>query len=171
MAVSKIDTRIARLDEAGLGVLRYGVAFLLVVIGASKFTPWEAAAIEPLVRNSPLLSWLPSALGLRGASDVIGTIEIAIGLAIAARRLAPAISAVRAPGMRAAVARWQAGAISWSREGIRQRTGRRSLPTQGRESKRVMAKPTSWCRSTSRLSSASQSQAECSGGTAPQPVR
>lgn len=94
MVVSKIDTRIARLDEAGLGVLRYGVVLLLVVIGAEKFTPWEAAAIEPLVRNSPFLSWLPNVLGLRGASDLIGTIEIATGLAIAARRLAPAISAV-----------------------------------------------------------------------------
>jgi uncharacterized membrane protein YkgB len=94
MAVSKLDTRIARLDEAGLGVLRYGVVFLLVVIGATKFTPWEAAAIEPLVRNSPFLAWLPNVLGLRGASDLIGTIEIATGLAIAARRLAPAISAV-----------------------------------------------------------------------------
>ncbi len=94
MAVSKIDTRIARLDEAGLGVLRYGVVFLLVVIGATKFTSWEAVRIEPLVRNSPFLSWLPNVLGLQGASDVIGAIEIAIGLAIASRRFAPAISAV-----------------------------------------------------------------------------
>lgn len=94
MAVSKIETRVARLDEAGIGVLRYGVVFLLVVIGATKFTAWEAARIEPLVRNSPFLSWLPNVLGLGGASDVIGTIEIAIGLAIASRRFAPAISAV-----------------------------------------------------------------------------
>lgn len=94
MADSKIDTRIARLDAVGLGVLRYGVVFLLVVIGATKFTLWEAAAIEPLVRNSPFLSWLPDVLGLRGASGLIGTIEIATGLAIATRRLSPAISAV-----------------------------------------------------------------------------
>ena len=94
MAVSKIDTRIARLDEAGLGILRYGLVFLLVVIGATKFTPWEAAGIEPLVRNSPFLAWLPRALGLQGASDLIGTIEIATGLAIAARRLSPVVSAV-----------------------------------------------------------------------------
>lgn len=93
MAISKIDTRIARLDEAGLGVLRYGVVFLLVVIGGTKFTPWEAARIEPLVSNSPFLSWLPGVIGLQGTSDLIGAVEIAIGLAIAARRLAPAISA------------------------------------------------------------------------------
>lgn len=94
MAASKIDLRIARLDEAGLGVLRYGVVFLLVVIGATKFTPWEAAGIEPLIRNSPFLSWLPNLLGLRGASDVIGTIEIATGLAIASRPFAPTVSAI-----------------------------------------------------------------------------
>lgn len=93
MADSKIDTRLARLEAAGVGVLRYGVVFLLVVIGATKFTPWEAAAIEPLVRNSPFLSWLPDVLGLRGASGLIGAMEIATGLAIAARRVTPAISA------------------------------------------------------------------------------
>jgi uncharacterized membrane protein YkgB len=94
MTVSKIDTRIAQVEEAGVGVLRYGLVFLLVVIGATKFTPWEAAAIQPLVSNSPFLSWLPRVLGLQGASSLIGTIEIATGIAIAVRRLAPAISAV-----------------------------------------------------------------------------
>src|SRR5512144_1969849 len=94
MAVSKIDTRIARLDEVGHAVLRYSVVFLLVFFGAAKFTPGEAAAIEPLVSHSPVLSWLPAVIGLRGASDLIGVVEIATGLAIAARRFAPAISAV-----------------------------------------------------------------------------
>jgi uncharacterized membrane protein YkgB len=64
------------------------------VIGATKFTPWEAAAIQPLVSNSPFLSWLPKAFGLQGASSLIGTIEIATGVAIAVRRLAPGVSAV-----------------------------------------------------------------------------
>jgi uncharacterized membrane protein YkgB len=59
-----------------------------------QFTPWEAAAIEPLVSNSPFLSWLPKVLGLRGASDLIGAIEIATGIAIAARRFSPAVSAI-----------------------------------------------------------------------------
>lgn len=94
MVVSKIDARLAHLDEVALGVLRYGLVFLLVLIGATKFTPWEAAAIEPLVRNSPLMSWLPALLGLQGASDLIGAVEIATGLAIAGRRLSPAVSAV-----------------------------------------------------------------------------
>ncbi|HET9594399.1 MAG TPA: DUF417 family protein [Anaeromyxobacteraceae bacterium] len=94
MSSSKIDHGIARLHEAGSGVLRYGVVFLLVLIGATKFTPWEASAIEPLVSHSPFLSWLPAALGLQGASNLIGAIEIAIGLAIAARRFSPTVSAI-----------------------------------------------------------------------------
>jgi uncharacterized membrane protein YkgB len=94
MAVSKIDTRIARLDEAGHSVLRYSVVFLLLFFGAAKFTAAEAAAVEPLVSHSPVLSWLLALLGPRGASDVIGVVEIATGLAIATRRFAPAISAV-----------------------------------------------------------------------------
>ncbi len=89
----RLDTRLARLDAAGLGVLRYGLVFLLVVIGATKFTSWEAAAIEPLVGHSPFLSWLPGVLGLRGSSSLIGVVEIATGLAIASRRVAPALSA------------------------------------------------------------------------------
>lgn len=93
MPVSKIDARIAQLEEVGLGVLRYGVVFLLVAIGATKFTAWEAAAIEPLLSNSPFLAWLPRTLGLQAASNLIGAVEIAIGAAIAARRLSPAVSA------------------------------------------------------------------------------
>jgi uncharacterized membrane protein YkgB len=93
MAVSKIDTRIARLDEVGHSVLRYSVVFLLLFFGAAKFTAGEAAGVVPFVSHSPVLSWLLALLGPQGASDVIGVVEVATGLAIATRRFAPAISA------------------------------------------------------------------------------
>lgn len=86
--------QIAFLEEAGTGLLRYGIAFLLVVIGAAKYFAFEAEAIAPLVSNSPFLAWTIDAFGLRGASAVIGTLEIATGLAIASRRFTPAISAL-----------------------------------------------------------------------------
>lgn len=92
------DARIARIDDAGTGVLRYGVVFLLVVIGAAKFFAFEAEGIKPLVEHSPFLSWMLGAFGVRGTSDVIGTIEIATGLAIASRRLFPALSAAGSAG-------------------------------------------------------------------------
>ena len=87
------DARIGRLEQAGVGVLRYGIVFLLVVIGAAKFFAFEAEGIRPLVENSPFLSWMPRVLGVQGASDAIGTLEIAIGIAIASRPLAPMLSA------------------------------------------------------------------------------
>jgi reactive chlorine resistance protein C len=91
---SPIDARIARAEDVGIGVLRYGVVFLLVAIGAAKYFAFEAEGIRPLVENSPFLSWMLGAFGVRGAASLIGTMEIVIGLAIASRPLAPDISAV-----------------------------------------------------------------------------
>jgi uncharacterized membrane protein YkgB len=85
---------VARLESAGTAVLRYGVVFLLVVIGAAKYFAFEAEGIKPLVEHSPFLSWMLGAFGVRGTSDVIGTIEIAIGLAMASRPFAPTVSAI-----------------------------------------------------------------------------
>src|SRR5512144_2532016 len=89
-----VDARISRAEDVGVGVLRYGVVFLLVAIGAAKYFAFEAEAIKPLVENSPFLSWMLGAFGVRGASSIIGTIEIATGLAIASRPVAPTVSAV-----------------------------------------------------------------------------
>jgi len=54
---------------AGALILRYGLVLLLLWFGVFKFTPTEAQAIQPLVANSPLLSWLYSILVLRGSSS------------------------------------------------------------------------------------------------------
>lgn len=90
---SQTDARIAQVEETGIGILRYGIVFLLVVIGAAKYFAFEAEAIKPLVEHSPFLSWMLDAFGVQGTSNVIGTIEIATGVAIASRRLSPAVSA------------------------------------------------------------------------------
>jgi reactive chlorine resistance protein C len=89
-----VESRIERAEELGTGVLRYGVVFLLVVIGTAKYFAFEAEGIQPLVEHSPFLSWMLGAFGLRGASSVIGTLEILTGLAIASRRFAPMLSAL-----------------------------------------------------------------------------
>lgn len=91
---SPADARVAQLEDVGIGVLRYGVVFLLVVIGAAKYFAFEAEGIKPLVEHSPFLSWMLGAFGVQGASNVIGTLEIATGLAIASRPFAPTVSAV-----------------------------------------------------------------------------
>jgi uncharacterized membrane protein YkgB len=88
-----VDARIALTAEVGVGVLRYGIVFLLVVIGAAKYFAFEAEGIMPLVEHSPFLSWMLGAFGVQGTSSIIGTVEIATGLAIASRRFAPTLSA------------------------------------------------------------------------------
>jgi reactive chlorine resistance protein C len=84
----------ARLERVGTAILRYSLVALLLLWGGFKFAAFEAEAIRPLVENSPLLSWMYALFGVRGASAVIGVIEIASALLIAARRWAPGASAV-----------------------------------------------------------------------------
>jgi uncharacterized membrane protein YkgB len=83
-----------RLEAAAGGVLRYGLVAILLFFGTFKFTAVEANAIQPLVANSPFLSWLYSVASVRGVSGVIGTIEIAVALLIASRRFSPGLSAI-----------------------------------------------------------------------------
>jgi uncharacterized membrane protein YkgB len=52
--------------------------------GLYKFTAEEAAAIQPLMANSPFFNWLYSLFSVQGASNVIGVYEVvAAGLIIA----------------------------------------------------------------------------------------
>ena len=79
-------------------VLRYGLVLLVLWFGLFKFTPTEAQAIQPLVANSPLLSWLYALTDVRGASRLIGIAEIAIALLIAARPISARASALGSLG-------------------------------------------------------------------------
>lgn len=63
--------------------VRYSVVLVLVWIGAMKFSAYEAAAIEGLVASSPLLSWMYAIGSQQAVSNMIGTIEIAIAIALA----------------------------------------------------------------------------------------
>jgi uncharacterized membrane protein YkgB len=91
----------AQLASAGLAVARYGLAIVVGWIGAMKFTAVEASAIEPLVRNSPLLGWMYGIMSVRRFSNTLGVVELLIAAAIAARRWSPRIAAA---GSAAAVA-------------------------------------------------------------------
>ena len=74
-----------RLESIGLHITRYAVALVLIWIGAMKFTGYEAGAIQPLVTNSPLMSWLYAVLSVQAASNLIGGAEIAAGVLIVLR--------------------------------------------------------------------------------------
>jgi len=72
-----------RLESIGVGVSCYGLVAVLTLIGLLKFTPSEAAGIQPLVARSPLMSWMYAVLSIQAVSNVIGVIEITTALLIA----------------------------------------------------------------------------------------
>ena len=94
-----MESRALPLDRAGVDlervgeiILRYGLALVLLWVGGLKFTDYEAKEIEPLVANSPFLSWAYHAFGLQGMSWLLGIAEIVFGLLIAARPVNARIS-------------------------------------------------------------------------------
>jgi uncharacterized membrane protein YkgB len=82
------------LGAAGTSVTRYGLVLVLLGIGGMKFTAYEAEGIRPFVENSPLLAWTYPLLGVRGLSDLLGAVEIAVAALIALRPWRPKLSAV-----------------------------------------------------------------------------
>lgn len=88
----------SRLEAAGISVSRYGLVVVLLLIGVLKFTPQEAAGIQPLVAHSPLMSWMYDLLSVQGASNVIGSIEIVVAVLIGLRPLFPRASFIGSLG-------------------------------------------------------------------------
>jgi reactive chlorine resistance protein C len=86
--------RTARLETIGRGVLRYGLVALLLLWGGMKFTTLEAEGIRPLIEHSPFMSWMYPAFGVRGASAIIGIVELTAAVLIATRRFKPNLSAI-----------------------------------------------------------------------------
>ena len=73
----------------GNAALRSCLALVLFWIGGMKFTAYEAAAIQPLIATSPLMSWLYRIFSVRGASDLIGIAELTIAVLILLRPISP----------------------------------------------------------------------------------
>ena len=84
----------SRAEAIGRELARYGLVVVVGWIGLMKFTAYEAEGIRLYVTNSPLLSWVYGLVSVRGFSAVLGVIEVAIALLIAARPLAPRASAL-----------------------------------------------------------------------------
>jgi len=82
----------AWLSSVGTHVSRYSLVLILFWIGIQKFTLAEAEGIQPLIVNSPLMSWMYSFLSVRTVSSVIGVIEISVALLIALRSVSPKAS-------------------------------------------------------------------------------
>ena len=81
-------------EAVGSGLARYGLAVVVAWIGLMKFTAYEAEGISPFVAHSPLMSWVYGLVSVRGFSAVLGVVEVAIALLIAARPYWPRASAL-----------------------------------------------------------------------------
>lgn len=71
-----------KFENIGAIIIRYGLALVLIWIGFLKFTPYEAEGIKGLVSNSTLFSWTYPAFGVRGFANILGVIEIILGILI-----------------------------------------------------------------------------------------
>lgn len=89
--VKRIET-VSLLERTGIGVSRYGLVMILLLIGLAKFTTEEAAGIQPLVAHSPLMSWMYVVLSRRGVSNLIGCIELAIAILLVLRPVSAKLS-------------------------------------------------------------------------------
>ena len=84
----------SRAEAVGRELARYGLVVVVGWIGLMKFTGYEAEGIRPFVANSPLLSWVYGLMSVQGFSAVLGVVEVAIALLIAARPFWPRASAL-----------------------------------------------------------------------------
>lgn len=82
------------IQALGAHLVRYGLVLVLAWIGAMKFTAYEANGIQPLVANSPIMSWVYHLFSIQAFSNVLGIMLIAIALMIALRPVSASVAAV-----------------------------------------------------------------------------
>ena len=78
----------------GSALARYGLVVVIGWIGLLKFTSYEAQGIEPLVANSPLLSWVYDVFSVTAFSTVLGVVEVGTAVLLAVKPWWPRISVV-----------------------------------------------------------------------------
>ncbi|WP_197076904.1 DUF417 family protein [Hymenobacter terrenus] len=83
---------ISALEQTGVFVLRYSIVLIVLWFGIFKFTPTEAAAIQPLFTHSPRFAWIYDVFRVRVVSNLVGGAEIVFALLIALRPVAPHLS-------------------------------------------------------------------------------
>ncbi|MEV1330347.1 DUF417 family protein [Micromonospora costi] len=92
-----MGTRQASADDlasVGFSVQRCALATNILWIGLLKFKQYEVENDEPLLTSSPLFSRLRAKLGAQKLNRLIGVAEITLGSLIAAKPLAPRMSAI-----------------------------------------------------------------------------
>jgi reactive chlorine resistance protein C len=83
---------VSRIDTIAPVLGRYGLVVVIAWIGALKFTAYEAHGIEPLVANSPFMSWLYDIFTVNTFSALLGVVELTTAVLLAIKPLAPRLS-------------------------------------------------------------------------------
>ncbi|MCI4675440.1 YkgB family protein [Candidatus Mycolicibacterium alkanivorans] len=83
------DSTVSRI---GALAARYGLVVVIGWIGALKFTAYEAQGIQPLVANSPLMSWVYAIVSVATFSSVLGVVELTTAVLLAVKPLLPKLS-------------------------------------------------------------------------------
>src|SRR3954447_785566 len=92
----------SRVEAVGRELARYGLVVVVGWIGLMKFAAYEAEGISPFVAHSPLMSWVYGLMSVQGFSALLGVVEVAIAILIAARPFSPracALGSALAVGM------------------------------------------------------------------------
>ena len=81
--------------SAVAGVLaRYGLVVVIAWIGALKFASYEAQGIQPLVAESPFMSWLYDIFSVHTFSALLGVFELTAAALLAVKPWWPRLSVI-----------------------------------------------------------------------------
>jgi reactive chlorine resistance protein C len=72
-------------DNVGGLMARYGLVIVIAWFGLLKFTNFEAQGIQPLVAESPFMSWLYEIFSVYTFSALLGVFEVAAAVLIAVK--------------------------------------------------------------------------------------
>jgi reactive chlorine resistance protein C len=92
LRTANIRQTVSRADTIAPALGRYGLVVVIAWIGALKFTAYEAQGIQPLVANSPFMSWLYDIFTVNTFSALLGVVEITTAVLLAIKPVAPRLS-------------------------------------------------------------------------------
>ena len=83
----------ATITRGGGLLARYGLALVIGWIGVLKFTAYEAQGIQPLVANSPFMSWVYDLFSVTTFSTLLGVVEVTTAVLLVLAPWLPRVSA------------------------------------------------------------------------------
>jgi uncharacterized membrane protein YkgB len=93
MTIQRIESiRQSTVDAVGGLMARYGLVIVIAWFGGMKFTRYEAQGIQPLVSESPFMSWLYDIFSVYTFSVLLGVFEVAAAVLIAVKPWWPRVS-------------------------------------------------------------------------------